>query len=117
MIRHLVEWHPDITPGEPFKIPAHVIVPCEPFWRHAVHLVEEADKNEACWLYSLSFEPWNEHLARHWVYEQGRSAGDEKVWFDEDSNATQRWRYLGVYTPWGLAPNDWKTGVLTFTPA
>lgn len=113
----LVRWHPEITPGESFRVPAQWVVPhAGDFWGAPKHVVESIDPMYGDWacLATYALEPANEFLAKHWVY--AASVGEENVRHDEPTGRTLHSRYLGVYRVWGLTPNDWQTGTLGFAP-
>jgi hypothetical protein len=113
----LVSWHPEITPGEAFRVPAQWIIQhAGDFWGAPKHVVESIDPDYGDWacLGTFSLDPGNEHLARHWVY--SANIGQMNVWHDSDTGRTVHSRYLGSYRVWGLSPNDWKTGTVGFSP-
>ena len=116
-VTSLVEWRSEVSPGEPFRVPAHWVVPhAGGFWADPKHVVEFVDpeRDDYGCLGTYSIEPWNEFLARHWVYTA--HVGQENARNDESTGMTIYSRYLGIYRVWGLTPNDWRTGTLGFTP-
>jgi hypothetical protein len=112
-----IRWRDQLAPGEPFRVPAQWVMPhAGDFWGEPKHVVEMIDQKHGDWacLGTYALSPFNEHLARHWVY--SAELGDTHVWNDEDDEAPTYFRYLGVYRFWGLSPNDWETGTLGFAP-
>lgn len=112
-----VRFRAELTPGESFRVPAQWIMPhAGDFWGTAKRVVESIDPrygDYAC-LATYQMTPWNEHLAKHWVYRA--EPGDTHAWHDEDTGRSIHSRYLGVYRVWGLSPNDWSTGTVNFSP-